>query len=189
MGMEIKPQASIAEFFYDVVTAAIRNQGVATSEPTECYLVNLLATFTKSPPDDAPLGIRLASAAQASPDERIRELREIGDTSLYVSGFFSESLERRLVDVDYYITVGGTAYGQLAQACRGRKDSIGEVYDELGQKFPQYVDVFAEISEQSALSSNLGVVQLYERWLRTGSAYIERRLRKRGLIPKKGDVQ
>jgi hypothetical protein len=98
--MEIKSHASIVEFFHDVLSAAIRNQGVATSESTEHYLVNLLATFTKSPPHDEPLGVKLANAAQASPDDRLRQLRDVGDTSLYVSGFFSDSLQRKLVDVD-----------------------------------------------------------------------------------------
>src|SRR5438270_1895890 len=96
--MDLK-STSVAEFFHEVLTAAIKNQGVDTSEPTECYLVNLLATFTKAPLDDQPLALKLASAAYASPDERVRHLKEVGDTSLYVSGFFSDSLQRKLVDV------------------------------------------------------------------------------------------
>jgi hypothetical protein len=117
----------------------------------------------------------------------VRQLRDVGDTSLYVSGFFSDSLTRNLVDVDYYIQVGGSAYRQLAAYYRGHKGP-SDVYEELHDKFPQFVDVFAEISEQSALTTNLGVVQLYERWLRTGSEWIERRLRKKGVIPQKGEV-
>src|SRR5256885_16377593 len=99
--MELKSSATVTEFFHEVVTAAIKNQGVDTSEPTEFYLVNLLANYTKSPVDDAPLGLKMAQSVFQAPDERARHLREVGDTSLYVTGFFSESLERKLVDVDY----------------------------------------------------------------------------------------
>jgi hypothetical protein len=187
--MDIKTQGSIAEFFHDMLTEAIRNQGIAISTPTECYLVNLLAAFTKTPVDDEPLGLKLAQVINASPEERLQTLRDVGDTSLYVSGFFAESLQRKLLDVDYYIQLGGSAYGQLARHYHGRASDFGTVYDELGSNFTLYVDVLSEVSESSSMTSNAGVVQLYERWLRTGSVWIERRLRQKGVIPKKGDLQ
>jgi len=187
--MDLKVNASLAEFFHDRVQEAIRNQRVDTTTPTECYLVSLLADFSKTPPDDEPLALKLAHAV-SSPDERVRQLKDLGDTSLYVSGFFSDSLQRKLVDVDYYIQMGGAAYMELARYFRGNPHSVvfGEVYDELGNKFPRFVDVFAEVAEET-MSSNLSLVQLYERWLRTGSEWMERRLRAQGVIPRKGDVQ
>lgn len=47
--MELKVNASVADFFQDAIASAIRNQRVDTTAPTECYLVNLLADFLKSP--------------------------------------------------------------------------------------------------------------------------------------------
>jgi hypothetical protein len=189
VAMELKVNASVAEFFQDRVSEAIRNQRVDTTTPTECYLVSLLADFLKSPPDDEPLALKLAQAV-ASPDERVRQLKDVGDTSLYVSGFFSDSLQRKLVDVDYYIQMGGAAYTELARYFRGNPNSVvfGDVYDELANKFPRYVDVFAEVAEET-MTGNLGLVQLYERWLRTGSEWMERRLRAQGVIPTKGELQ
>lgn len=187
--MDLKSHSSVAEYFHELLTATIKSQGVDASEPTECYLVNLLATFARAPLDDEPLALKLAQAAEASPDERARQLKDVGDTSLYVSGFFADSLQRKLIDVDYYIQLGGAAYGELARYFRGyrRSEVFGEVYDELGAKFPRFVDVLAEVSEQTSMS-NLGVVQLYERWLRTGSEWMARRLREHGLLPQKGEV-
>jgi hypothetical protein len=184
--MDLKVNASIAEFFQDAIAAAIRNQGVDTTAPTECYLVNLLAEFLKTPPDDEPLALKLAHAV-SSPDERIRQLKDVGDTSLYVSGFFSDSLQRKLVDVDYYIQMGGAAYSELARHFRSQPHSIvfGDVYSELGLKFARFVDVLAEISEQT-MTGNQGLVQLYERWLRTGSEWTERRLRAQGVLCPRG---
>jgi len=189
--MDLKSTHSVAAFFQEVLSAAIKNQGVDTSEPTECYLVNLLATFTKAPIDDEPLALMMASARAASPDERARQLKELGDKSLYVSGFFAESLEHKLIDIDYYIQMGGAAYVELGRYFRGYRDSrvFGDVYDELGNKFPLFVDVLAEISEQTSVTSNLSLVQLYERWLKTGSAWMARRLREHGVIPKKSELQ
>jgi hypothetical protein len=184
--MDLKSHATVAEYFYEVVTEAIRNQGVDTSQTAEYYLVNLLAAFTKAPVDDEPLALKVAAAVGASPDERVRQLKDVGDTSLYISGFFSDSLQRRLVDVDYYIQIGGHAYAELARHFKVfRHSEVGEVYVELHEKFPRFVDVLAEISEKSAMTSNQGVVQLYERWLRTGSERVAQRLRAQGVIPNK----
>ncbi len=181
---------SVSEFFHEALSSAIRNQGVDTSEMTEFYLVNLLCDYAKTPLDDTPLALKLTEAKTALPEERARQLRTVGDQSLYVSGFFSDSLRRRLVDVDYYIHLGGSAYLQLAHmAPRGTTAHFGEVYRELAGKFPRYVDVLAEISSGSAITSESGVVELYERWLRTRSEWLERKLRAQGVLPGKGDVQ
>jgi hypothetical protein len=178
--MDLKPHLTVSEFFREALCEALRSQGVATSELAEYYLVNLLSEYATSTLDDEPLALRLAQAQTAMPEERARCLRAVGDHSLYVSGFFADSLQRSLVDVDYYIQIGGTAYAQLGHMpARGMP---GDVYLELSDKFARFVDVLGEVSEASALGNNLGVVQLYERWLRTGSEWIARRLRARGMV-------
>jgi len=186
--MDLSPHRTVGEFFREALHAAFRSQGVAASADAEFYLVNLLSEYAHAPLQDEPLALRLSTAATALPDERARQLREIGDQSLYVSGFFSDSLSRSLVDVDYYIRIGGTAYGQLArmQMC-GR--AAGPVFVELSGKFPQFVEVLAEVSAESALTTERGVVELYQRWLRTGSEWSERKLRARGVLPRRGPLQ
>jgi hypothetical protein len=187
--MDLVPLASLNEFFHEALHRALRNQGLETAEEVEAYLVNLLAAFTTTTLDHEPLGMKLASAAVAAPEERIRTLRDVGDTSLYLSGFFAESLSRKLVDVDYYISLGGSAYGQLARAYERKHAAVGGVYDELGHRFGDYVEVLAEVSQESSLGSPTGVVQLYERWLKTGSEWAERKLRRSGVVPRRtGDT-
>ena len=48
-------------------------------------------------------------------------------------------------------------------------DALGDVFDELSDKFPAFVDVLGEVSERTALTSNADLLRLYEKWLRTGS--------------------
>ena len=127
----------------------------------------------------------MGALGRAPGEDRLRTLRDVGDTSLYLTGFFADSLQRKLVDVDYYISIGGSAYGQLARAYERRRGLSGEIFDELGNRFSEYVDVLAEVSHSSALGSPTGVVQLYERWLKTGSEWAERKLRKNGLVPRR----
>jgi hypothetical protein len=186
--MSVRPALSVAEFFHEVLTAALRSQAVVTTEMTEFYLVNLLSAFTHAEIDPEPLGLKLTQALVEPPEVRARGLREVGDTALYVSGFFGESLERRLVAVDYYISMGGSAYAALAGLVRMSRvgERWGGVYGELSDKFPRFVDVLAEVSEKSALGSNRGVLRLYERWARTQSEWLGRKLRASGIIPPGG---
>ena len=117
---------------------------------------------------------------QAGGSEQRDGLRRVGDLSLYISGFFSDSLNRRLVDVDYYIPLGECAYGSLA---RTGDDTLGDVFDELSEKFTAFVDILGEVSERTAMTSNADLLRLYEKYLRTGSRRSGDLLAARGIVP------
>src|SRR5688500_10493986 len=137
---------SPTEFFRELVETAMQNQRVSARELTSFYVVNLLAGFVQPDAradDDAPLGARLAQAFQAAGVAQRDALRKVGDQSLFISGFFSDSLNRSLVDVDYYIQLGECAYRSLAR--RGDR-TFAEVFDELSDKFTTFVDVLGEVS-------------------------------------------
>ena len=129
---------------------------------------------------DQPLAIRLAKALQAGGTEGRSRLRSLGDFSLFVTGFFSDSLNRRTVDVDYYVSMGEYAYGSLG---RSDADTFAEVFSELATRFVGFSDVLAEVSERSTLRSSTDVLRLYEKWLRTGSSRDRDRLIERGIVP------
>ena len=174
---------SPTEYFRDLVESALQHQHVAVRDLTSFYVVNLLAGFVhvdkSGIADDEPLGVRFVRALQSGGAAQRDGLRRVGDTSLFVSGFFSDSLNRGLVDVDYYMQLGERAYGSLAR----RDDALGDVFDELADKFPAMVDVLTEVSEQSALTSHADVMRLYERWVRTGSRRTSSQLVSRGIVP------
>src|SRR5512139_4092595 len=122
--MDVTLATSVDEFFHEVVTDALSAVDLDASEPAGWYLVGLLGEFTTARLTDEPLGMKLAAAGER-PGERVRTLKEVGDTSLYVAGFFAESLTRSLVDVDYYVGLGQNAYTQLARQL-GTGKSIAE---------------------------------------------------------------
>ena len=97
-----------------------------------------------------------------------------------MSGFYSDSLRRRAVDVDYYVSMGEYAYSSLA---RRDADAFGEVYAELGRKFVPFMDVLTEISDRTGNPSCCDVLRLYERWLRTGSSRAGQQLVEQGIAP------
>jgi len=174
---------SPTEYFRELVESALQHQHVAVRDLTSFYVVNLLAGFVHRDPsglkDDEALGVRLLRALQAGGTVQRDGLRRVGDTSLFISGFFSDSLNRRLVDIDYYMQLGERAYGSLAR----RDETLGDVFDELAEKFGAIVDVLTEVSEQTAMTNGGDVMRLYEKWLRTGSRRSSDKLVARGILP------
>jgi hypothetical protein len=177
--MDVTLAASVDEFFHEVVTDALSAVDLDVSEPASWYLVGLLGDFTRARLTDEPLGLKLAGASD-DPGERVRTLKQVGDTSLYVAGFFAESLTRSLVDVDYYVGLGQNAYSQLARSL-GTGKSIGEVYEELAAKFPQFVDVLGQVRKRIDFATT-DICRLYEIWLRTRDEWVEKKLKRAGLI-------
>lgn len=177
------------EWFRETLSDALSQRRMKIQEVTEFYLVNLLASFLEKErlfveePDGTvqaePLALILLRALERDPRTRARELRRLGDTALFVSGFFGDSLAGSLVDVDYYISMGERAYGTLAGTERGAGQ--GDLYNELAARFPAFVDLFAEIAELSSLRSNRGLLRLYERFLLTRSERVADLLRARGV--------
>jgi len=177
---------SPVEFFRSQLERAMERQRVSTSAFTESYLVNLLADGVQGQPpasepgyDETPLALLYVRALRASRFERTRLLRVMGDTALFVSGFFADSLNGKLVDLAYYKDMGGHAY-----ACLSREEpSLGFVFSELAGRFTAFADLLAEVSEASRLSSNTSLLRLYERWLQTGSRRAASLLAERGITP------
>ena len=186
MGDVMVRRESAVEYFKELVEGALAHQGIAANELTAFYVVQLLAGFLqrRSPgiddDDSQPMALRLAQALETGGLEQRLSLKQIGDASLFVSGFFSDSLRRKLVDVNYYVHIGGVAYNALS---RQESETFSPVFAELAEKFVHFVDVLSEVSERSACSSNLDLLRLYERWLRIGSPYSGQLLLERGVIP------
>jgi len=177
------------EFFREQLGKAMEHQRVNASAFTEYYLVNLLAACVRGDAlpasedgyDETPLALLYARAAQAPRTERARLLRLLGDSALFVSGFFAESVDGTLVDLGYYRSMGGRAY-----ACLGQEAPFAfgpDVFAELSRRFSQFADVLAEVSEKSRLAHPISLVRLYERWLATGSRRAAMLLAEQGVTP------
>ncbi len=187
--------SSVREYFEEALHTAMDRQRMVAETGTVHYVVELLTAFSRSEelfektpegPTLKPLAAIYSDALQAvSPGSRNEALRRLGDTALFISGVFADSLNRKLVDVDYYIAMGGNAYGHLSETppTTRRDSALSEVFGELAAKFPEFVDVLGELSDSTQLSSGRDILRLYEIWLRTGSKRAARRLREVGIQP------
>lgn len=185
----------VREYFRDSITSAVSNQNLDINTETILYIVNMLTTFIRSEnlyekTDDGYMIRALAllyadSFDAATTAEKNRILQRLGDIALFIAGLFSYSLNRSLVDVDYYAAIGGNAYANLADSTRhsyqGR--TISMVFSELSEKFLSLVDVLAEINENCSHTSDSDIMRLYEIWLKTGSERAAKLLQKNGIQP------
>ena len=181
------------EFFDCAVREAMDSQQVSVSEEARFYIVSLLSRYistdnlfarnAEGKVEDEVLALRLAeAAAEANIEVRRKHYQRMGDFSLYIAGFFAGSLERKLVDVDYYIDMGGAAYNEVSRIPTRKTDA--ELFAELADSFSDFVAVLGQVSEESRLSAgdHQSLLQLYEVWVRTGSDRIAKQLAEAGIV-------
>jgi hypothetical protein len=191
---QVVPVSNLTEYFRDALGRALSHQQVSLDEHTAHYVVSLLTLYSRtevSHADTRPgqrwvgLADLLAQAAAAdTPAERDALLQRLGDVSLFVAGFFAHGFERRLIDVDYHIAMGGRAYGTLASVpVRGPRRALCGVFGELARKFQSVVDAIGEISDTARVWSSKDVLRLYELWLKTGSRRAQGLLQQLGVAP------
>lgn len=178
-------------FFVDRVEDALKRVKFEPLPLSRHYLVSLLEHFMFSSnlftQDDETGRARretlaeLYLRAQNSPTPvRIDLLKKLGDSSLYISGFFGDSLNRKVVDIDYYVDMGGVAYGSLAHAAPD--ENSAKMFEEFSARFPLFVDVLTYISQESLIQTNGDLLRLYDRYIATGSRLAEEQLVEKGLL-------
>lgn len=179
------------EFFVDRVGQALDRLKFQPLPMSRHYLVDLLQhyMFAKNlfETDDESGKTRRETLAEmylraqsAPPPVRIDLLKRLGDSSLYISGFFGDSLTRKIVDIDYYMDMGGVAYGELASTAAD--ETISKVYSEFSSSFTGFVDVLTYISQESLIQTNGDLLKLYNRYVTTGSRLAEEQLIEKGLL-------
>ena len=196
----VVPVHDLRDYFRESIDKALINQGVIVDPHAAHYVVNLLTLFSRS--EDLyeehgeayglkPLALMLVDAAEAdTTEEREAALQRIGDVALFIAGFFADTLSYRPVDVDYYIHMGGNAYGSLSEEIRSttRGRALADVYRELAHKFQLVVDVLNEVRDGARRSSDIDLLRTYEIWLKTGSKRAASLLKQNDVIPMPNSV-
>ncbi len=183
----------LVEYFKKAVEDATQRLHVRISDETEFYVVDLLSRYTdvkalETRPFQTETGAfaELFLKSQEEPgDRRALILKYIGDTTLFLTGYFPDSFQRSLVDIDYYAGLGQTSYQNLLDllAARVVKWRLKEVFDELSEKFLQLMDVLAEVAASDGPQHAADLLRIYERWIRTRSPRDESLLRQNGIFP------
>jgi hypothetical protein len=189
----IRPVSNLREYFRQSVARSLERNDVEVDLRTSGYVGDLLTLYARSEalfeqgesgPELKPVALVLAAAVDAGRAERYRALQRVGDQSLFIAGFLGDSLATKLVDIDYYVSMGGSAYRALSAGGQStlRERALALVFAELARNFLEFVDVLADLRE-TACDANEDLLRLYETWTRTGSRRAARRLRAHGIEP------
>lgn len=184
---------SSEDYFSEILTQAFHERKIQPVPPVKKYLVGLLQHYldARNLYDDESvdevgrkkpqtLAEMYMIAMQSETSVKIEMLKKLADRSLYICGFFSDSLQKKIVDIDYYIDMGGTAYGNLAHCTR--EDSLSKVYKSFSQRFLDFVEVLSVLSQNVQLQSNQNILRMYDRYMRTGSALDREKLTQIGIL-------
>ncbi len=166
---------SMREYFRETLQDTLRRKGVGLSELGQVYVVNLLTEFARSEHafagtdhGDRPVLVELmARAQQAEPAEAVRLYKHMGDSSLYMTGFFPAAVERGSVSVDYWVSMGGTAYDAVARLVRPTAATSSALFSELADRFGDLVELLCAMSlhgEKSRRLDDSEVLGLVDRY-------------------------
>lgn len=180
-----------AIFFNALIKEHLQETGIHVSESVKNYLSELLQFYIFSDhlfSIDSSGRKQLKTLAELylnsyhSKGSLKNNLKKIGDTSLYISGFFRESLKKKLVSVDYYINMGRQAYGSLSDF------QGGEVFEELAIRFSDLVFVLFQIRKKNQNDKCNDLLSMLDEYMETGCSQMAKDLIDQGInIPfKKG---
>jgi len=97
------------------------------------------------------LGVKLLEVDSLPLPAAKRTLKDVGDTALFLCGFFSESLNRKIIDERYYHEVGKMAYQRL--------DSIvyetSSFYKIISTNFDMLTVLINLVSKKSKISNEM----------------------------------
>lgn len=178
------------EFFTSIVDEAAQGRSMQTLPMSRSYIAELMYNYVWvtnlfEEQDDGKLAQKTLAeqylTANQSPSPiREKMLKRLADSSLYISGFFGDSLKRKVVDIDYYIDMGCTAYDSLARQIE--EEMVAQVYKEISGRFLEFVDLLTVISQKIMTQSDLDLLRLYDRYVLTGSSLAKEQLMAHGLI-------
>lgn len=182
---------NLREFFSEKIRISMQEQSTRVSPEVEFYLVELLSYFAlsenfflineKGEVEFRPLALRLYDAVFDRPEKRFYHLKSLGDTALYHAGVFYEGLFNKVVDVDYFINMGGHAYSSLSHMTTSNEKPLAEMFAELSESFRDLVEVLRLTCESEVVVSDNDVLRLLDRYLKTKSKKAKALLQEKGI--------
>ncbi len=190
---------TMKEYFREALGSALESSRVSLTEDAQVYLVHLLDEFVRSEKvyagtdhGERPIfALMMKRAAEANPVEAVRIYKHLGDSSLYLTGFFADAVAREIVSRDYYVSVGESAYSSVADLARTSRFAQPDLFMELAERFADLVDLFEAMSLHGDKTAPQGMsdarlVQLIERYQRTGSKEVLQTLSAHGVVLRPG---
>lgn len=158
--LKIGPQ----EYFFQILSDVNKKSLNNFSREVIFYLSEVMGSFILSQNffeleegkfKDKILGTKFLEAKNKSKKPKMRAFKEIGDTALFLSGYFSASLNKKIIDESYYQKLGAMAYDQLNDLVPSFYD-VPRFYSGLAQSFQGLSNLLTILAEQQSENSQDG---------------------------------
>ncbi len=132
--LDIETFKDLRGFFYEELSCLNKKSLVPVTDEVVVYSSDVLESYLLRPDlyKDA-LGLNLLQAELLREDQQKQVYKDVADTALILVGYFSQSINSKIISHDYYVKIGQMAYKRM--------DSV----------YPDYLDVpgFYRILSQS----------------------------------------
>jgi len=189
--MTIETCADLGVFFREELTEAMRQRRARLEPETTEYVAALMARCALADRAhllEGSLVLMLDEALGRGRGGRLEGLQGVGDAALCRSGLFrAREEDPEAGGLGLCVTLGAFAYREAAVLARTVTPGEPVALVELADRFPQVVDVVAELAESSALGAvTRDLVKLYDRWRDAGSDRALEALAQQGIFPGRG---
>lgn len=188
---------NINEEIYEIVSENEKKVSLELNDYSKLYLLNTMKNliekndffYTEIIGEDS-LGEAFMRAFTKDLLGKIKTLKAVGDLCLIYSGFFPDKLNRKLVDIDYFIKLGQLSFLALYRiySTMNSVSDLKNLYLEVSKEFLKIVTVMLEIARKFKLLNEDNLLKVYERWQKTGISVLYNILRERNIIPVQGSM-
>jgi hypothetical protein len=147
-------------YFYVLARHVLQQAGIRDRKLCD-YVASLLEAFSRASVLRAPhnaepieeyISDMLIALRRVTPEQAFLLRAHVGNYSLFVSGIFHESMQRRRLrggpDVKFYEQIGRTNYQLLASHATARRCELDQVFEELADRFCDVRCALNRLSDQ-----------------------------------------
>jgi len=162
--------------FYEIVSEKEKAAEIDLSDYSKLYLLNLLKGlvekndfFYKELIGDDALGEAYMRALTLELLTKVQKIKAVGDLCLIYSGLFPDRLNKKLVDIDYFIKLGKLSFYTLHKIYTNMNSisDLKNLYLSVYTDFVKIVAVLIEIAKSFKLIDETNLLKVYERWQKT----------------------
>ncbi len=177
-------QGSLSELFSPLIEDVAKGASFQLSGHSHAYILSVLERslfagdiFFGADPEPMISEVLLTALQEEKAYKKESQLKLLGESILFKSGFFADSFKRKIIGLNYYINMGAAAYENLY------KSSRNPVHGDLSSRFTGYVDLFSEIGSKINFKAEEDLITLFDRYLEAGSKGAEAKLISLGTLP------
>ncbi len=153
--------------WHELVCAAEADYGCHLDEAMQSYLVFTLMRFMKKQDlNTRALALDYLQTHDLPNKMKQKQLRDVGDQCLLVSGLYPKRAAKKLVRVSYYVNLGRSAYHHLSDCAQ---QGVAELYHQLEETFIVLMDLLQTIRQYN--TPVMQAIAAMELWSDTGSKF------------------